>query len=147
MYRTLSDLRILHLAVSLEDTLERYEENLRNLIPEVVVRAKLRGLFEPGPSHEALREAYKQLSRKAGAAHAGLSTDDVLQTLLECESLARDFYLNHLDRLSDPGLVRLFRQMAAEEEQHVRAVMESMNLAREPAERARLRQADRGKER
>ena len=122
MYRTLSDLRVLRLATYLEDTMERYEESLRNLIPEVPVRACLAPLFEEGDGHKRLKEAVATTSKRAADVEEELETEDVLQVLLECEKVAHSFYLDQLDRLSNPTLVALFQVLAAEERSHMSAV-------------------------
>lgn len=126
MYRTLSDLRILRLAVDLEHTLEGYETTLRDAIPEVPVRARLRVLFEDGAGHTELRQALRELAAAAERDGGVRDTEDLLQSLYECESLAHEFYVNQLDRLADPRLVDLFKRLASEEMAHRHAVEEAM---------------------
>lgn len=128
MYRTLSDLRILRLAVDLEETLEGYEQALRDSIPEVPVRARLKILFEEGPAHEALRSALREFAARAQEKGVVADTSDLLQSLRECELAAHEFYVNHLDRLSDPRLVDLFKRLAEEERSHLEAVEAAMAI-------------------
>jgi hypothetical protein len=128
MYRLLNDLRIVRLALHMEEVFERYEENLRSLIPHVPVRARLAPLFEDGPGHEALRRMYADLSREASRSQAEAEPEDLLQTLFECETAAHEFYVYYLDRLSDPRLVHLFQQLRDEEAGHMRIVQEAMML-------------------
>ena len=126
MYRTLSDLRLVEMAEYLEDTFERYEESLRDMIPEVPVRAALAPLFEGGPSHAALKRFHQELTDRANALTEPGDTQDVLQVLLECERVAHQFYLSQLDRLGDPKLVRLFENLANEERGHIGAIQNAL---------------------
>ena len=131
LYRTLSDLRVLQLATYLEDTIERYEESLRDMVPQVPVRARLAPLFQEGEGHRELKEALAATAQEAERLEGALDTEDVLQVLLECEKIAHGFYIDHLDRLSSPRLVALFQRLADEELGHMRAVEESMKRLRE----------------
>lgn len=125
----LNDLRILRLALNMEESFERYEESLRDLIPQVPVRAKLAGLFAPGVGHLDLKEACRALSKAADGTRASLETTDILQTLKDCEDAAHEFYLHYLDRLSDPRLVDVFKRLAEEERQHAQLVSEAQAIA------------------
>lgn len=129
--RAMGDLRILRLAMDLEDSLERYEESLRDGISEVPVRARLHELFAPSGAHLELKKSYDALAAKAGASKRSFPTEEILQSLLECERVARDFYLNQLDHLSDPSLVELFRALAREEAGHASAVEDALRIRRE----------------
>lgn len=129
MFRALSDLRLLRLALHLEETLERYEEYLRSNLLDVPVRAKLAVLFEQGPYHQRLRQVSEALARVIDADPAPSDTQSVLQTLLDCERIARDFYVRQLDQLSDPVLVEIFQGMASEEARHMEVVRQAMELA------------------
>lgn len=122
MYRILSDLRLLELAEYLEGTLERYEESLRDMIPEVPVRAALAPLFDAGPSHDSLKRFHQELKTRATQLKGPQDTQDVLQVLLDCEAVAHQFYLSQLDRLADPRLVTLFSGLANEERTHIQAI-------------------------
>lgn len=128
MYRTLSDERLLRLAMHLEETLETYEQYLRDLIPQVVVKAKLAPLFAQGPAHLDLRRAYDRVRQEAARQGSDVQTDDVLQILLECERIARDFYESQLDHLADPALVRIFQALIEEERHHAQVVQEAMAM-------------------
>ncbi len=128
-YRAHSDLRILRLALNMEETFERYEEHLRDEIPEPAIRARLAALFEEGPHHRQLRRVHDELSRDVDLrSGSGLTTRDILQTLLDCERGAHEFYLHQLDLLSDPQFVALFRELAAEEAEHMAAVEAALNI-------------------
>lgn len=127
-YRALSDLRILRLAMDIEESLERYEESLRDNISEVPVRARLHELFSPVGAHADLKRSYDALAALANSPSNQLTTEDILQTLLDCERVARDFYMNQLDRLSDPRLVELFRRLAREESGHASAVEDALRI-------------------
>lgn len=138
MYRALSDLRLLRLALHLEETLERYEDYLRSSLLDVPVRAKLAVLFEQGPYHQRLRQASEALAKWIDADPPPNDTQSVLQTLLDCERIARDFYLRQLDQVSDPVLVDIFQGMAAEETGHMEAVRQAMELAQRLALQRRV---------
>lgn len=124
-FRMFNDIRLLRLAIHLEEMYEKYEEYLRDLIPEGKVRAKLAALFLEGPAHERLRRAHASVERRVRPAQ--LSTAEILQTLLDAERGSQAFYRDHLDDLSDPTLVDLFKDMAAEEAHHAAAVQEAMS--------------------
>lgn len=124
----LHDLRLVKLALHLETTIEALERDLRDRIPVVPVRAKLRGLFEDGPGHHALRKEAKRLAEQAMDAQTDLTTHDILATLMDCETLAHEFYMRHMDDVSSPGLVAIFSQLAREEAQHRDLVREAQRL-------------------
>jgi bacterioferritin (cytochrome b1) len=92
------------------------------------VRARLAPLFAGGPAHQGLDQALDVALRDAERAGGTLETDEILQSLLDCERIAHDFYLFQLDRLPDEHLVTLFRQLADEEASHIRAVEDAMRL-------------------
>lgn len=131
MYRLLSDLRILRLALHMEETFERYEESLRSLIAQVPVRARLAPLFAEGEAHHRLRQAYADLSRQASRLQETADPQDILQTLRECEKGAQEFYMYYLDRLSNPALIELFKSLAEEEAGHGRAVESALELLKD----------------
>ncbi|MBI2078671.1 MAG: hypothetical protein HYT80_09940 [Euryarchaeota archaeon] len=120
----------------MEETIERYEEVLRDMIPQVPVRASLATLFQGGEGHHQLKEALATTTREAEGLEEALDTEDVLQVLLECEKLAHAFYIDQLDRLSNPKLVTLFKRLAEEELAHMHAVEDAMRRLRELPTRA-----------
>lgn len=128
MYRRLNDLRFLRVAALLEQVLEAYEEYLRSLVPYGSVRRRLDPLFGEGPGHLELKRSIARMEAEAKADEASVTPSDALQSMLDCESFAHDFYLSALDRLSDPRLVRLFRALADEERQHMGHVAVAMEL-------------------
>lgn len=130
VYRLLNDLRILRLALHMEETFERYEENLRHDIPQVPIRAKLAPLFDEGDAHERLRRAFAELSRAAARRQSPADSASILQTLHDCEEAAHEFYLHYLDRLSDPALIQLFKDLAAEEADHAQVVEQAREMLR-----------------
>jgi hypothetical protein len=131
MHRILSDLRILKLAQHLEDVFEAYEESLRDTIAEVPVRAQLAVLFQDSPAHRLLKTELARLSKEAQEIEPKLDSDDLLQTIHDCELVAHDFYLHQLDHVSSPALVSLLKGLAKEEREHANAVVEAMATLRE----------------
>lgn len=128
MYRALSDLRFLRVAVLLEQTLERYEEFLRSLVPYGPVRERLAPIFKEGPGHLGLATLLKELEAATRDRSGEVAPQEALQAILDCESFAHSFYLSNLDRLSDPRLVRLFRTLADEERQHMSHVGDAIAM-------------------
>lgn len=112
----------------MEETFERYEEDLRGLLAEARVRARLSALFEPGPAHEELRRAYADVSKEAARVRPDIDEWGVLQTLRDCEEAAHEFYVHQLDLLSDPRLVALFRKLRDEEATHIHAIDEAREI-------------------
>lgn len=128
MYRTLSDLRFLRVAALLEQTLERYEEFLKTLVPYRAVRDRLAPIFQEGPGHKQLAALLQELDVTTRVRADQIAPQEALQAILDCETFAHAFYLSNLDRLSDPRLVRLFRSLADEERQHANHVGDAIQV-------------------
>lgn len=122
MYGELNDLRILHAAQALQATLGRFERRLRDLVPQEHVRSELDAILEAPGAHSRLGAAQEALERRTWADGAAPATRELLQSMLECEEGAHQFYLRQLDRLSDPRLVALFRTAAHEEALHAERI-------------------------
>ena len=126
MHERLQDLRLLHLAMQVEEAFEGLEKAIVRHIPPGGVRDSLKPLFEGGAAHERLKAEYARLNRELENASAAMRPEDLLQALLDCERIAQNFYRSHLDDLSDPRLVDLFKKLAEDEGHHAQAVERAM---------------------
>lgn len=128
MHEKLHDLRLLALARQVETTCERLERAFEGRLPSDRIRSKLKPLFAGGPAHERLEQEFAALDADVKASESTLAPSDLLQAILDCERLAHDFYRANLDELSNPRLVQLFHDLAAEERHHIQAVEEALDM-------------------
>lgn len=128
MHDKLEDLRLLNVAHQIEESFEGLERELEGRIQTRAVRQALRPLFEGGPGHKRLEEELARLRGEGSQDEARLSERDLVDAIRACEAMARDFYLRRLDDLSDPRLVELFRELAAEEGRHEQAAKDALRL-------------------
>jgi rubrerythrin len=129
MYDTLSDLRILRLALAVEHAFEDYESSLLAQIDDPNTREALEPLFVDGPAHKRLAELHHEFEERATEALT-IENESALQVMLECERSARDLYLRYLDRVKDPRLVELLRRLAHEEEEHATLLKRTLSRIR-----------------
>lgn len=127
---SLQDLRFLHLARQLEESLEGLERAFERHLPPGEVRAVLRPIFEAGPGHKRLEDAYVRLNHAVAERAASVPATDLLECILACEEAARRFYQDNAASLRDPLLQQLFRQLADEESTHSGVVREALRLQR-----------------
>lgn len=120
MKPALEDLRILLLAQMYERAYESFVESVAARMTEPGVRDLLRGLAPRTDDHSQRIGAL--VERTVGE----LGPDDqraveraALLAVVEAEGDACDFYLQHVDRVHDPGVARVFRELAREGAQHV----------------------------
>jgi hypothetical protein len=125
MAGAIGDLRLLYLALHVEEDFERLERALERRLP-APIRATLAPLFRGGPAHDRLKAEYDRLN--AILAQSEASPEELLRALDDCERLAQAFYELHADDFDEPRLRDLFRALAAEEAGHVVAVGRAMRL-------------------
>lgn len=130
VHEQLKDLRLLYLASQLEESFEGLERAFERRIPPGPVRESLRPLFAGGPGHERLKRSLAQLDRFVKEREANLTTQDLLEALLDCERMAQGFYLGRKPDLADPALAELFASLAAEEGVHIQAVQRAIAMTR-----------------
>jgi rubrerythrin len=126
----LEDLRLLNVAHHLEEAFEGLERELESHIKSDAVRRALEPLFRGGAGHQRLEQELARLRAEMQAAEGSLTERDLLEAIRACEAMAHEFYLRRLDDLSDPRLVALFRDLAAEEGRHEEAVKAAMGLVK-----------------
>ena len=133
----LNDLRVLKLAEMYEMAFERFVfEVAERIVQDEEVRAALRRLVSPEDRHhERLVEHMVRLNAALTPADQAAVEIAALEDVLEVEAAARDFYRRQADQLHDPRVVKLFRELAAEEERHVRLAREALRLAESRAGR------------
>lgn len=136
----LEDLRVLRLAQMYEEAYERFVVEVAGRdVRDPTLRKRLRRLSSPLDDHAGV------LARHAKRIVDALGPDDqaaleraLLRDVLEVERAAREFYLSHIDRLHDPGLVALFRTLAREEDAHARIAEDALAIADAHARRTAL---------
>lgn len=125
----LSDLRLLYLAMRIEDSFEKLERAYERHLPDGPARAALQPIFQDGPAHADLKRAFERLTRTLEAEHASIPPAELLAAILECEQTAERFYASHARDLTDPVLAALFTRLAQEEARHGEAVRVAAALA------------------
>lgn len=128
MRQRLMDLRHLHLAKGLEEMFEGLEKAFERHLPGGVVRDALRPIFQEGPYHRKLQEAYKTLNTRLAAEAGTIPARDLLECILACERTAQRFYADHAKDLADPALAEVFRGLANEEASHIKCVEYALSL-------------------
>jgi hypothetical protein len=123
----LQDLRYLHLACQIEEAFEGLERGLERHLP-LHVRRQLEPLFQEGPNHRRLQEAFQEVNRELARHEAEVTARQLVAAIRDCEALAREFYHNNAGKLSDPRLQQIFRGMAAEEGAHLEAAEKALLL-------------------
>jgi rubrerythrin len=129
MRALLNDIRLLKLAELYERAYEEFVlEVAERIVDDEPTRAKLMHLVDPRDHHAERIAAH--LARLNGA----VSPDehgDVLRAALmdvcDTERSARRFYLEHADKVHDPQVARLFRELAEEEGRHARLADEALS--------------------
>lgn len=115
------DLRILKLAELYEDAYERFvREAALRTVEDPGMRAKLLRLAPLDDPHGArIAAERRRIEARLGPADKPAVLVGTLLDVVEVERAARSFYLSALTQAHDPGLVKLFRELAREEETHV----------------------------
>ena len=127
MQAKLQDLRYLHLACQIEEAFEGLEKGLEKHLP-AHLRRQLEVLFQEGPNHHRLRQAFAQLNHELAQHEGEVTTRQLLTAIRDCEALAREFYRSNAKNLSDPGLAKIFQGLAAEEGAHLDAVERALEM-------------------
>jgi rubrerythrin len=116
----LEDLRILRLARMYEHAYESFVQTVASEHLDDETRALLAPLAPERDRHEErVQEAIDRIERSMPAGEERALMRSVLLDVVEVERAAREFYLDHLDRVHDKDAVRLFHELAAEEARHV----------------------------
>lgn len=127
MQAKLQDLRYLHLACQIEEAFEGLEKGLERHLP-AHLRTQLQVLFQEGPSHRQLRQAFAELNRDLAQHEAEVTPRELVTAIRDCEALAREFYRSNAKNLTDPRLQKVFLGMAAEEGAHLEAAERALLL-------------------
>lgn len=127
MRAKLQDLRYLHLACRLEEAFEGLEKGFERHLPPHV-RRQLEVLFQEGPSHRRLQQAFADLNHELAGQAGKVTPRELLAAIRDCEVAARDFYLANAKNLSDPRLREVFLGLAAEEGAHLEAAEKALLL-------------------
>lgn len=100
------------------------------MVEDPEVKAKLMLLVSPTDRHHERIVAQMQRLQAAmtPAEQAGLLRAALLD-VCDVERSARDFYLRQADQVHDGEVAKLFRQLAREEEGHMRIADEALKLA------------------
>lgn len=135
MKSALNDLRILKLAEMYENAYERFVfEVAERIVKDDDVRASLMRLVTPTDAHHGrIIEHMTRLNEQLTPADLAAVELAALEDVVEVEQAAREFYLQHADQLHDVSTVKLFRELAHEEEQHVKLAREALRVAEEKA--------------
>lgn len=129
MYDELNDLRILKIALAVDDIFQSYKESLLHVIEDGAVQRELEESIGSGEAHERLEQVHDRLHAAVQDQSDTLQQEDVLQVMLECERSARNLFLRYLDRVKDPQIVELLRALALEEEDHARIIERALRRA------------------
>lgn len=124
----LKDLQYLHLACQIEEAFERLERGFAKHLPPHV-RQQLEPLFQEGPSHHRLSQAFAQLNHDLAEHEGDVTMQELLTAIRDCERVARDFYRDNARNLSDPRLARIFEGLADEEGKHLDAAERALKLS------------------
>lgn len=120
MSEAVEDLRILSLAQMYEDAYERFVHDVAMRDADPATRKRLAALTSPQDRHGELLRAHADRIRGTLSPDEGPEVvTSAIADVVEVERAAREFYLQHIDRIHDPALARLFRALAHEEELHV----------------------------
>jgi len=116
----LADLRILRLAQMYEHAFETFVATASARYLDGPTRERLAPLQPERDQHEArVKALIERIESDVSRDMDGALARSVLLDVVEIERAAREFYLNHLDRVHDPDVARLFHKLAAEESRHV----------------------------
>lgn len=133
MDRDLHDLRLLKLAEMYEEAYEGFVLGVaERMVEDPAIRQKLLALVSPTDRHhERILEQMQRLqARLTPEAQAGMLRAALLD-VCDVERSARDFYLKQADQVHDGNVAKLFRQLAREEEGHLRVAEEALRLAQQ----------------
>ena len=126
----LNDIRMLKLAEFYEEAYEAFiVEIATKVIDDPEIRTRLMALVSPEDAHaERIVENLERLN----AAVAPEDHTDLLRAALldvrDVEQSARDFYIAAVDRVHDPKVAALFRELANEERGHVRIAEDAIRI-------------------
>lgn len=126
----IDDLRLLKLAEMYERAYEAFVlEVAERIVRNDAVREELRKLVGDDRHGERIAAEMTRINAQLGPSdHADVEVAAV-EDVVEVERAARDFYLRIVDRVHDPRLVELFRDLATEEEGHMRIALRALVLA------------------
>ena len=127
MHGKLQDLQYLHLACRIEEAFEGLEKGLEKHLPPHL-RKQLEVIFQEGPNHHRLQQAFHDLNHDLAEHEGEVTPRQLLTAIRDCEALARDFYRNNAQKLSDPGLQKIFKGLAGEEGAHLDAAEKALEL-------------------
>lgn len=138
MKTDVQDLRILRLAQLYEDAYEAFVRHVaREVVTDEALRRRLERLAPPDDAHAArIRELLSRAAARLGPEDAPAIERAAILDVVDVERAAREFHLRNVDELHDPDAVALFRLLAREEAERVRAAEEALD-----AHEARMRRA------
>lgn len=134
----LHDLRLLKLAEMYEQAYEAFVVGVaERVVEDPEVKEKLLALVSPTDRHhERIVEQTRRLQRRLGPDEQAGVLRAALLDVCEVERSARDFYLRQADNCQDGEVAGLFRQLAREEEGHMRIAEQTLELATKKGLRA-----------
>lgn len=136
MQGKLQDLQYLHLACQIEEAFEGLEKGLEKHLP-AHLRKQIEVLFQEGPNHHRLQQAFDDLNHELADHKRDVTPRQLLMAIRDCEALARDFYRNNAQKLSDPNLKKIFQGLAGEEGAHLEAAEKALLLLSDTAQDGR----------
>ncbi|HLE97255.1 MAG TPA: ferritin family protein [Candidatus Thermoplasmatota archaeon] len=127
----LNDIRLLKLAEFYETAYERFVVELATyVVRDDETRRRLAKLLE-GDHHERIVRELERLNARMREDDAAGVLRAAILDVVEVESAARDFYRDNAERVHDGVVARLFRELAREEEGHVRIAEAALHDAEE----------------
>ena len=131
MDATLNDIRLLKLAEMYERAYEAFVvEMAQRVVEDPELRGVLAGLSAPTDRHEErIVDELRRLNAAVSPEERRAIERAAILDVVDVERSARDFYLAHLDDVHDPGVARLFADLAREEGGHVRVAQRALDLA------------------
>lgn len=128
---TLSDIRILKLAEMYERAYEAFVlEMAQKYVTDMDIRQKLRKLVDPNDGHgERIAAAIERLNQRVRDIDRASVERAALRDVLHVERSARAFYMKFVEEIHDPGVAVLFRTLAREESEHIRAAEDALAIS------------------
>lgn len=137
---TLSDIGILKLAQMYERAYEEFVlEMAKKYVHDEDVKKRLAKLVGPADRHgERIVAEIERLNTSLGDVDRASLERAALRAVLHVERSARAFYMKFVEEIHDPGVAVLFRTLAREEAEHIRAAEDALAISDKKGSRPRL---------
>lgn len=118
----MNDIRLLRLAEMYESAFEAFVVELAARdIRDASLRKELLTVISPDEDHGGrVQTEMQRLHEALGPEAAAALERGAILDVIDIERAAREFYMTHVDSVHDPRVVKLFRELAMEEDRHAR---------------------------